>query len=72
MDVSRNKFAGSGKFTFLDKVHYLVVDGVAMKQNEAIRLQEKKYNLVSLNDSYGVRKYGENGKFGVIEITLSE
>ncbi|GGH26142.1 hypothetical protein GCM10007423_10930 [Dyadobacter endophyticus] len=72
VDVNRNKFAGSGKFTFLDKVHYLVVDGVAMKQNETIRLQEKKYNLVSLNDSDGARKYGENGKLGVLEITLAE
>lgn len=72
VDVSKNKFAGRGKFSFLDKVHYLVVDRVAMKQNETIRLQEKKYKLVSLNDSEGARKYGENGKFGVVEITLAE
>lgn len=72
VDVSRNKFAGSGKFSFLNKVSYLVVDGVAAKQNQTIKLEEKKYNLVSLDGSEGVRKYGENGKSGVVEITLAE
>lgn len=72
VNVTGNKFSGSGKFSFLNKVNYLVVDGVPMKQNENIRLQDKKYTLVSLNESEGSRKYGENGKSGVVEITLSE
>lgn len=72
VDVTRNKFSGSGKFSFLDKINYLVVDGVPIKQNETVRLQDKKYNLVSLNESEGVNKYGGNGKSGVVEITLAE
>jgi len=72
VDVSRNKFAGAGKFSFLKKVNYLVVDGVAAKQNQTIRLQEKKYNLVNLDESEGLRKYGESGRSGVVEITLAE
>lgn len=72
VDVTRNKFTGSGKFSFLDKINYLVVDGVPIKQNETVRLQDKKYNLVSLNESEGISKYGDNGKSGVVEITLAE
>ncbi|WP_177194017.1 RNA polymerase sigma factor [Dyadobacter sp. SG02] len=72
VNVSSNKFAGAGKFSFLNKVSYLVVDGVAVKQNQTIKLQEKKYNLVSLDGAEGMRKYGENGKSGVVEISLAE
>lgn len=72
VNVTRNKFTGSGKFTFLNKVNYLVVDGVPVKQNETVTLLEKKYNLVSLNESDGIRKYGENGKSGVVEISLAD
>nr|WP_295927546.1 RNA polymerase sigma factor [uncultured Dyadobacter sp.] len=72
INVSRNKFSGRGRFSFLHKVNYLVVDGVAVKRNETVKLQEKKYKLISLNESEGARKYGENGKAGVVEITLAE
>lgn len=72
VNVSKNKFNGSGKFSFLSKVYYVLVDGVPVKQNEPVKLQEKKYKLVSLNESEGVRKYGENGKSGVVEITLAD
>lgn len=72
VDVTGNKFAGSGKFSFLNKINYLVVDGVPIKQNETVKLQNKKYNLVCPDESEGIRKYGENGKSGVVEITLAD
>lgn len=72
INVSRNKFSGRGRFSFLSKVNYLVVDGIAARRNETIKLQGKKYRLISLNESDGVRKYGENGRTGVVEITLAE
>lgn len=72
VDVSGNKFTGGGKFSFLNKVYYLVVDGVPVKPNETVKLQEKKYNLSTLSKSEGAGKYGENGKSGVVEISLAE
>ncbi|WP_176885069.1 RNA polymerase sigma factor [Dyadobacter soli] len=72
VDVTRNKFTGSGKFSFLDEVHYLVVDGAPVKPNETVRLQEKRYKLLTLNASEGAQKYGDNGKAGVVEISLGE
>jgi RNA polymerase sigma factor (sigma-70 family) len=72
VDLNDQKFTGSGKFSFLNKIKYLVVDGVPIKLNETIKLEEKKYRLVQLNESDGAKKYGDPGKFGVVEITSAE
>ncbi|TLV02906.1 RNA polymerase sigma factor [Dyadobacter luticola] len=72
VDFASNKFSGSGKFAVMGEVYYLVVEHVPIKMNDAIKLSNKKYNIVQLNKADGEKKYGQNGKQGVVEITLAE
>jgi RNA polymerase sigma factor (sigma-70 family) len=72
VDLNTQKFKGSGKFSFLNGVKHLVVNGTPMKLNERIKLSDKQYHLEQLNESEGVRKYGDAGKEGAVEITWAE
>ncbi|MCF0062810.1 RNA polymerase sigma factor [Dyadobacter chenwenxiniae] len=72
VDFNTNRFVGSGRFSFLEDVNHLVINGIPLKMNEAIKLSNKKYNLNQLNAVEGLKKYGEDGKNGVVEITVSE
>jgi RNA polymerase sigma factor (sigma-70 family) len=72
VDFNTNRFIGSGRFSFLEDVNHLVVNGIPLKMNEAIKLSNKKYNLNQLNAADGLKKYREDGKNGVVEITVAE
>jgi hypothetical protein len=72
VDLNTQKFTGSGKFSFLNGIKYIVVDGTPMKLNERINLADKKYRLKQLNAADGMKKYGDPGKDGAVEITLAE
>ncbi|MCE6989803.1 RNA polymerase sigma factor [Dyadobacter sp. CY323] len=72
VNFNTNKFVGSGRFSFLDNVNHMVVDGVPVNRNETVDLAKKKYNLRQLNEADGLKKYGDSGKGGVVEITLAE
>lgn len=72
VDLNTQKFKGGGKFSFINHLNFVVVDGTQMKLNETIRLENKKYHLNELTESEGVKKYGEKGRSGVVEITIAE
>jgi hypothetical protein len=62
----------NGSFTFLGKVHYLVMDGKPAKLGAQINLTRKKYNLKYLTPKTSQVKYGDLGNNGVIEIFVAE
>lgn len=72
VNLNNQKFTGKGKFSFLNNIKYLVVNGRPVKLNETVDLERKKYNLTQLSELDGEKKYGESGKYGVVEITLAE
>ncbi|MVM35729.1 sigma-70 family RNA polymerase sigma factor [Spirosoma sp. HMF4905] len=72
INFNSNKFTGSGTFSFLNKISYLVINGTPVTLNETIKLSDKKYNLVKLTQEETVKKYGDKGNFGAVEITLAE
>ena len=72
VDLNTQKFKGGGKFSFINHLNFVVVDGTQMKLNETIRLENKRYRLNELNESEGFKKYGEKGRYGVVEITIAE
>ncbi|WP_428657467.1 RNA polymerase sigma factor [Runella sp.] len=71
VNLNTQKFNGSGTFTFINKIDYLVVDGTPMKLNETITLTEKKYYLKQLTESEAIKKYVDKGKL-IVEISLAE
>ena len=72
VDLKSQKFSGSGKFSFVDQISYLVVDNTPAKLNETIELTDKKYRIAQLNESDGFKKYGDKGKLGVVEIYVAK
>lgn len=71
VNLNSQKFTGSGRFSFINQVNYLVVDGVPAKLNETIKLADKKYRLVKLTEAEAIKKYGDKGKL-IVEITVTE
>ena len=71
-----NNFVNNGSTSFLGKVYYLIIDGQQIKlegkTKKNIGLSEKKYNLTQLSPQSAVKKYGEEGKKGAVEISLAE
>ena len=72
VDLNTQKFTGSGKFSFISGVGHLIIDGKPVELNETVKLAENKYRLVELREADGIRKYGDKGKGGVVEITLAD
>jgi RNA polymerase sigma factor (sigma-70 family) len=70
------KYVSDSSASFLGKVYYLVLDGKIVKlEREAkqdIKLSGKKYKLTQLSPNSAVRKYGEKGRKGAIEISLAD
>ncbi|QHV97613.1 RNA polymerase sigma factor [Spirosoma endbachense] len=71
VNINSNKFSGSGTFSFITKINYLVINGTPMKLNETIQLSDKKYSLIKLSEAEAIKKYGDKGKL-IVEITLAE
>ncbi len=72
VNLNSQKFSGSGTFSFINKISLVVIDGTSMKLDETIKLSDKKYNLIKLPKTEAVKKYGDKGEQGVVEITLAE
>jgi len=72
VNLNTQHFKGSGTFSFIDNVHLLVVDGLPMKLNETIRLAGKTYTFNQLSEADAIRKYGDKGKLGAVEISAAE
>lgn len=71
VNLNTQKFNGSGTFSFINKIDYLVVDGTPLKLNETITLADKKYYLKQLTESEAINKYSDKGKL-IVEISLAE
>lgn len=67
-----SNFGGIGKFSFMGEVGYLVIDGVPFKLGGSIKLADSKYNIVRLSSKEAIKKYGENGKSTVVEISKAD
>ena len=72
VNLNTQKFTGSGTFTFINKFGYLIIDGTPVKLNQTVKLADKKYRLIELRQDEAVKKYGDNGKDGAVEIALDE
>lgn len=68
----KNNTITNGRINFLGKVYYLVIDGKPAKLGDNINLTNKKYNLRSLAVHTAIKKYGNAGKNGAIEIDIEE
>ncbi|GAB3341419.1 hypothetical protein GCM10027299_55620 [Larkinella ripae] len=71
VNLNSQKFSGSGRFSVVDQVDDLLVDGKPMQVNETVRLADRKYNLLKLTEDEALKKYGAKGRL-VVEITLAE
>ncbi|KAA0993340.1 RNA polymerase sigma factor [Dyadobacter aurulentus] len=72
VDFNTQKFTGSGRFSFISQFGYLVIDGKPVELNETVKLAENKYHFRELREADGIRKYGDKGKGGVVEIALAD
>ncbi|WP_422082178.1 RNA polymerase sigma factor [Ulvibacterium sp.] len=70
VDFEDSDFQGNGSFTFLGKVHLLVIDGQQIDIGKTIRLSDSNYKLVRLNSNEAMAKYGAKGEQGAIEISV--
>ncbi|GAB3957306.1 hypothetical protein GCM10028805_49640 [Spirosoma harenae] len=69
VNLNTQKFNGSGTFSFINRINYLVVNGTPMQINETIELTDKKYSLVKLSEEQAIKRYGDKGKV-IVEIAL--
>jgi hypothetical protein len=65
-------FHGNGSFTFLGKVHLLVVDGQQVTVGKTLKLADDDYELVTLDSKEATEKYGDKGLYGAAEITRKQ
>ncbi|GAB4016605.1 hypothetical protein GCM10028808_45580 [Spirosoma migulaei] len=72
VSLNTQKFTGSGQFSFLNKISYLVVNGNPMHINDTIQLSDKSYSLIKLTQAEALEKYGDIARMGAVEITLAE
>lgn len=62
-------FQGNGSFTFLGKVHLLIVDGQQVALGKTLKLANDDYELVTLDSKDATEKYGDKGLYGAAEIS---
>ncbi|MGC4038805.1 MAG: sigma-70 family RNA polymerase sigma factor [Chitinophagaceae bacterium] len=72
VNLNTQHFTGSGKFSFIDNVHLVVIDGTAIALNSTVDLAAKTYTFIQLNPEEAARKYGEKGKSGAVEIDVKK
>ena len=65
-----NDFKGIGSFSGFGKVHLLMVDGKKASSNESIVISGKKCKAVTVTKEEAMKKYGLEGEFGALEITV--
>jgi RNA polymerase sigma factor (sigma-70 family) len=62
-------FQGNGSFTFLGKVHLLIIDGQQVTRGKTLKLANDDYELVTLDSKEATEKYGDKGLYGAAEIS---
>ena len=66
----KNDFKGDGSFSSFGKVDLLMVDGQKASPNASIDLSGKKCKVAALTKEDAKEKYGLDGEFGALEITV--
>lgn len=72
VDFKEQHFQGNGSFTFLGKVHLLVVDGEQVTVGKTLKLADDDYELVTLDSKEAAGKYGDKGLYGAVEIARKQ
>lgn len=65
---SENNFKGNGSFSFLGKVHLLIINDKPVSLNSSIVLSGIKCEVITLTKEEATKKYGSEGKLGAVEI----
>lgn len=65
-----NNFKGNGSFSGFGKVDLLIVNGQKASPNASIVISGNKCKVVSLAKEEAMEKYGLEGEFGALEITV--
>jgi hypothetical protein len=71
VDFKKQRFHGNGSFTFLGKVHLLIIDEQQIALGNSIKLSDDDYKLVTLDSEAATEKYGDKGLRGAVEIFRS-
>lgn len=72
VDFREQHFQGNGSFTFLGKVHLLIVDGQQVITGKTLKLADDDYELVTLDSKEATKKYGDKGLYGATEIARKQ
>jgi bla regulator protein blaR1 len=65
---SENNFKGNGSFSFLGKVHLLIINDEPVSLNSSIVLSGIKCEVIALTKEEATKKYGSEGNLGAVEI----
>lgn len=69
VDFGRQNFRGKGSFTFLGKIHLLIIDGQEATLGMTVKLVDDDYTLITLESKQAIEKYGNKGLYGAAEIS---
>jgi len=72
VNFKNQHFQGNGSFTFLGKVHLLIVDGQQVAVGKTLKLANDDYELVTLDSKEATEKYGDKGLYGAAEISRTQ
>jgi len=72
VNFKEQHFQGNGSFTFLGKIHLLIVDGQQVTLGKTLKLANDDYELVTLDSKEATEKYGDKGLFGAAEISRTK
>ena len=64
-----NDFKVNGKASYLGEVHYLTFNQQEVSPDTPLDIAGSKCQVVKLNREEALRKYGDKGKLGAVEIT---
>lgn len=64
----KDKFNATGTVSFLGEVYYLLIDGEEVPFDKDIKLSSGDYSVKSLSIQQSIKKYGDKGRNGAVEI----
>jgi len=68
----KNNFKGVGDFSGFGKVVHLIVGGQKASPNVSMDISGKKCKVIAISKEEAMEKYGLEGEFGALEITISQ
>ncbi len=72
VNFKEQHFQGNGSFTFLGKIHLLIIDGQQVTLGKTLKLANEDYELVTLDSKEATEKYGDKGLYGAAEISRTK